>query len=93
MVVTTIEHSDVTGGTGGYAVLATGDLDNSKGKVGMAGGYAGGIYGGHIQDSQAVNFSYIIGEIAAGGYVGEMQPGDVAKLLDNASVFEQGAEH
>lgn len=89
VVVTTIEHSDVTGGTGGYAVLATGDLDNSKGKVGMAGGYAGGIYGGHIQDSQAVNFSYIIGEIAAGGYVGEMQPGDVAKLLDNASVLSK----
>ena len=89
VVVTTIEHSDVTGGTGGYAILATGDLDNSKGKVGMAGGYAGGIYGGHIQDSQAVNFSYIIGEIAAGGYVGEMQPGDVAKLLDNASVLSK----
>ena len=89
VVVTTIEHSDVTGGTGGYAVLATGDLDNSKGKVGMAGGYAGGMYGGHIQDSQAVNFSYIIGEIAAGGYVGEMQPGDVAKLLDNASVLSK----
>lgn len=88
VVVTTIEHSDVTGGTGGYAILATGVLGNSKGKVGMAGGYAGGIYGGHIQDSQAVNFSYIIGEIAAGGYVGEMQPGDVAKLLDNASILD-----
>lgn len=89
VVVTTIEHSDVTGETGGYAILATGDLDNSKGKVGMAGGYAGGIYGGHIQDSQAVNFSYIIGEIAAGGYVGEMQPGDVAKLLKNASILDK----
>lgn len=87
VVVTTIEHSDVTGGTGGYAILATGDLD--KGKVGMAGGYAGGMYGGHIQDSQAVNFSYIIGEIAAGGYVGEMQPGDVAKLLKNASILDK----
>lgn len=89
VVVTTIEHSDVTGGPGGYAVRATGDLDNSNGKVGMSGGYAGGIYGGHIQDSQAVNFSYIIGEIAAGGYVGEMQPGDVAKLLDDASVLSK----
>lgn len=89
VVVTTIEHSDVTGETGGYAVLATGNLDSSNGKVGMAGGYAGGMYGGHIQDSQAVNFSYIIGEIAAGGYVGEMQPGDVAKLLDNASILDE----
>ena len=89
VVVTTIEHSDVTGGTSGYAILATGDLDKGKGKVGMAGGYAGGMYGGHIQDSQAVNFSYIIGEIAAGGYVGEMQPGDVAKLLKNASILDK----
>lgn len=88
VVVTTIEHSDVTGDTGGYAILATGDLGNSN-MVGMAGGYAGGIYGGHIQDSQAVNFSYIIGEIAAGGYVGEMQPGDVAKLLDDASILNK----
>ena len=88
VVVTTIEHSDVTGGTAGYAVLATGDLNKGNGKVGMAGGYAGGMYGGHIQDSQAVNFSYIIGEIAAGGYVGEMQPGDVAKLLKNASILD-----
>lgn len=88
VVVTTIEHSDVTGGTGGYAILATGDLNKGNGKVGMAGGYAGGMYGGHIQDSQAVNFSYIIGEIAAGGYVGEMQPGDVAKLLKNASILD-----
>ena len=87
VVVTTIEHSDVTGGTGGYAILATGDLD--KGKVGMAGGYAGGMYGGHIQDSQAVNFSYIIGEIAAGGYVGELEPGDVASLLNNGSILSK----
>lgn len=84
VVVTTIEHSDVTGGTGGYAILANGTKD---GAVGMAGGYAGGIYGGHIQDSQAVNFSYIIGQIASGGYIGEMEPGDLAKLLDNASIL------
>ena len=30
VVVTTIEHSDVTGGPGGYAILATGDLDKGK---------------------------------------------------------------
>lgn len=89
VVVTRIEHSDVTGGTGGFAVLATGDLDNSQGKVGMSGGYAGGIYGGHIQDCQAINFSYIIGEIAAGGYVGELEPGDVASLLDNGSILKK----
>lgn len=89
VVVTRIEHSDVIGGTGGFAVLATGDLGNSKGKVGMSGGYAGGVYGGHIQDCQAINFSYIIGEIAAGGYVGELEPGDVASLLNNGSILSK----
>ena len=89
VVVTTIEHSHVTGGLGGYAVLATQDGEGGSGKLGISGGYAGGIYGGHIQDCQANNFSYIIGEIAAGGYVGQMQPGDVAKLLDNASILSK----
>ena len=85
VVVTTIEHSDVTGATGGYAVLATGDQDS--GKTGISGGYAGAVYGGHIQDSQANNFSYVIGQIASGGYVGETKPGDVAKVLDNSSIL------
>lgn len=85
VVVTTVEHSQVTGATGGFAVQATGSKDN--GYVGMAGGFVGGLYGGHIQNSHANNFSYIVGRIAAGGYAGEMQPGDVAKLLDNASVL------
>lgn len=89
VVVTTIEHSDVTGGLGGYAILATQDGKGGSGKLGISGGYAGGVYGGHIQDCQANNFSYIIGEIAAGGYVGQMQPGDVAKLLDNASILSK----
>lgn len=89
VVVTTIEHSDVTGDLGGYAILATQDGEGGSGKLGISGGYAGGVYGGHIQDCQANNFSYIIGEIAAGGYVGQMQPGDVAKLLDNASILSK----
>ena len=79
VVVTTIEHSDVTGAPGGYAVRAAAEEDNSQ--VGHAGGYAGVLYGGHIQDSQAHNFSHIIGRQTAGGYVGEMQPGDVANVL------------
>ena len=92
VVVTTIEHSDVTGGTGGFAVLATGGLDNSKGKVGMSGGYAGGVYGGHIQDCQAINFSYIIGEIAAGGYVGELEPA-MLQPVEQRQHSEQGCRH
>lgn len=85
VVVTTVEHSDVTGSAGGYSVLAS-QTDNT-GAIGHAGGYAGAVYGGHIQDSNAHNFEYIIGQISAGGYVGEMEPGNVANLLGDASIL------
>ncbi len=87
VVVSTIEHSDVTGAGGGFAVCAseTSDPNNPKG---MAGGFAGQISGGHIQDSNSYNFSYIIGQISAGGYVGYMEPGSVANVLgDDASIL------
>lgn len=86
VVVTTIEHSDVYGAPGGFAVIAS-KTDADDKEVGMAGGFAGGIYGGHIQDSHSINFSYIIGEENAGGYVGNMEPGDVASLLDDGSLL------
>lgn len=66
VVVSTIEHSHVSG---------------------KPGGFAGKISGGHIQDSNANNFSYIIGQITAGGYVGDLQPGNIANVLDNASIL------
>ncbi|MBM6692605.1 Cna B-type domain-containing protein [Bifidobacterium pullorum subsp. saeculare] len=80
VVATTIEHSNVYGAAGGYAVLA----DGSEGSVGYAGGFAGKVSGGHVQDSNSYNFSHIIGRIAAGGYAGEIEPGDVARVLDEA---------
>ncbi len=85
VVVTTIEHSDVQGAGGGFSVIADGT--DADGKVGIAGGYAGGLYGGHIQNSHCKNFYYIIGQEAAGGYVGNMEPGNVANLLDNGSIL------
>lgn len=84
VVVSTIEHSDVTGNTGGFAVKAS-NVDQDA--LGDAGGFAGKISGGHIQDSNANNFSYIIGQIAAGGYVGDYVPGDVASVLGDASIL------
>ena len=83
VVVSTIEHSDVTGCPGGFAVKASAD-DVS----GDAGGFAGKISGGHIQNSNSYNFSYIIGQITAGGYVGDMEPGNVANILTDASVLK-----
>ena len=86
VVVSTIEHSDVQGAGGGFSVISDG-TDPDDGKVGMSGGYAGGIFGGHIQNSHCKNFYYIIGQEAAGGYVGNMEPGNVANLLDDASIL------
>lgn len=78
-VVSTIEHSDVTGGTGGFAVRASSGATGSE--IGDAGGFAGLVSGGHIQDSNSYNFSYVIGQISAGGYAGQIEPGDVARVL------------
>lgn len=92
-VVSTIEHSDVTGGIGGYSVLAsTADHRNANNEpdpLGMAGGFAGDIEGGHIQDSSSHEFVYIIGQVSAGGYVGAMQPGAVANVLGDGSVLKK----
>ena len=91
VVVSTIEHSHVTGNPGGFAVKASYEntaSDASENDVlGDAGGFAGKISGGHIQDSNANNFSYIIGQLTAGGYVGDLQPGNIANVLDDASIL------
>ena len=54
---------------------------------GKAGGFVGWMRGAHIQDSHADNFSHIIGQIAAGGYAGEIEPGDVGAVAEDASVL------
>ena len=92
VVVSTIEHSNVTGGPGGFAVKASMKNTASDASVddvlGDAGGFAGKISGGHIQNSNSYNFSYIIGQITAGGYVGDLQPGSVANVLGETSILE-----
>lgn len=91
VVVSTIEHSHVSGNPGGFAVKASykntvSDASDND-VLGDAGGFAGKISGGHIQDSNANNFSYIIGQLTAGGYVGDLQPGNIANVLDDASIL------
>lgn len=93
VVVSTVEHSHVTGCPGGFSVVASprvnlhnGGFGDSSGLGrGYAGGYAGKMAGGHIQDGNVNLFYYIIGEIAAGGYAGEMIPGDAASVLRDGS--------
>lgn len=91
VVVSTIEHSHVNGNSGGFAVKAsyknTASDASDNDVLGDAGGFAGKISGGHIQDSNANNFSYIIGQLTAGGYVGDLQPGNIANVLDDASIL------
>lgn len=91
VVVSTIEHSNVTGGPGGFAVKASMKNTASDASVddvlGDAGGFVGKISGGHIQNSNSYNFSYIIGQITAGGYVGDLQPGSVADALGGTSIL------
>lgn len=90
LVVSTIEHSFVYGCPGGFAILSSADGGDSEGKAGRSGGFAGSIEGGHIQDCHAVNFSYVIGQVSAGGYVGSIQPGSVANLLGHVEVDADG---
>ena len=91
VVVSTIEHSHVTGNVGGFAVKAsyknTASDASENDVLGDAGGFSGKISGGHVQDSNANNFSYIIGQLTAGGYVGDLQPGNIANVLDDASIL------
>lgn len=91
VVVSTIEHSHVSGNPGGFAVKAsyknTASDASDNDVLGDAGAFAGKISGGHIQDSNANNFSYIIGQLTAGGYVGDLQPGNIANVLDDASIL------
>ena len=91
VVVSTIEHSHVTGNVGGFAVKAsyknTASDASDNDALGDAGGFAGKISGGHVQDSNANNFSYIIGQLTAGGYVGDLQPGNILNVLGDASIL------
>lgn len=83
-VASTIEDSDVEGQAGGYAVLAS-DASNTEDPLGDAGGFAGVVRGSRIENSDAHNFSHIIGQVSAGGYAGQAMPGDVASVLGDGN--------
>ena len=83
VVASIIESSDVYGATGGFNVLAT----DGAGDTGKAGGYAGELLGVQIQNSNSYNFAHIIGRESAGGYVGTMEPGSAADVVDGLSAL------
>lgn len=83
VVASIIESSDVYGATGGFHVLAT----DGDGDTGKAGGYAGELLGVQIQNSNSYNFAHIIGRESAGGYVGTMEPGSAADVVNGLSAL------
>lgn len=83
VVASIIDSSDVYGAIGGFHVLAT----DGDGDTGKAGGYAGELLGVQIQNSNSYNFAHIIGRESAGGYVGTMEPGSVADVVNGLSAL------
>ena len=85
VAASTITDSSVIGTAGGYSVLANGEKEQEK--YGYAGGYAGGVYGSKIVKSDAIHFAYIIGRDSSGGYVGTLEPGDVASVIKDTNIL------
>lgn len=85
VVATKITRCDVSGQPQGFSVLANGS--ESTQPIGMAGGYVGRMCGAQINDSDVHSFEYIIGQEAAGGYAGTLEPGDVADVIENVSIL------
>ena len=83
VVASIIDSSDVYGAIGGFNVLAT----DGDGDTGKAGGYAGELLGVQIQNSNSYNFAHIIGRESAGGYVGTMEPGSAADVVEGLSAL------
>ena len=83
VVASIIDSSDVYGAIGGFHVLAT----DGDGDTGKAGGYAGELLGVQIQNSNSYNFAHIIGRESAGGYVGTMEPGSAADVVNGLSAL------
>ena len=83
VVASIIDSSDVYGAIGGFNVLAT----DGDGDTGKAGGYAGELLGVQIQNSNSYNFAHIIGRESVGGYVGTMEPGSAADVVNGLSAL------
>lgn len=72
VVESRLDQCDVKGMPGGFNVQSTN---------GSAGGYAGEINGSWLNGCDADTYEYIHGFISAGGFVGTIQPGDMANLI------------
>lgn len=87
-----LRTSHCQGTAGGYTVSAFDRATHSGGQSwtdeGMAGGFAGNVEGSHIEGCYANHLDTVRGEENAGGFLGRMVPGDVAKAADGTSVLD-----
>lgn len=86
VVASKIENSNVFGAVGGYSIKSDGFMSTND-VIGNAGGFVGALYGSQIQNSNAYNFNYIIGQETAGGYAGTIQPGNVANVIGKMEIL------
>ncbi|WP_162607450.1 MucBP domain-containing protein [Thomasclavelia spiroformis] len=85
VVASKVQNSSVKGDIGGYAIRANGSQNSAI--IGNAGGFVGAMYGSALQNADADNFEYIIGQETAGGYAGRIEPGNVANVVSNTDVL------
>lgn len=105
-IVSTVDNSDVWGAPGGFNVRASLDETGTKSLFaaflsdgtedlpsGKAGGYVGELKGSHIAASDVYNFEYIISQLYAGGYVGDMLPCSAAEVLGGEDAGKSFLNH
>ncbi len=83
--VSILKTSHVQGTSGGCTITAFDRVSNSPNgwtDVGMAGGFIGNFEGSHIEGCYANHIDTVRGEAYAGGFIGRMVPGDVAKAAE-----------
>lgn len=88
--VSMIKTSHCQGTSGGYIITAFDRFKEDSGSYedkGIAGGFIGNFEGSHVEGSYANHIDKIQGENYAGGFIGRMVSGDVAKAADNSSLI------
>ncbi|WP_143383159.1 hypothetical protein [Flavonifractor sp. An112] len=91
--VSIIKASHCQGTSGGYTVTAFDRVTkmlsgNSWNDEGMAGGFIGNFEGSHIEGCYANHIDLVRGEEYAGGFIGRMVPGDVAKAAEDTGILD-----
>lgn len=85
-----LKTSYCQGASGGYTVTAFDRVSGTTGSwtdEGMAGGFIGNFEGSHMEGCYANHIDTVRGEEYAGGFLGRMVPGDVAKVANGTSLI------